>query len=151
MQIAKARHGLRLLGAGLCLSLVAAGACSGPRGGAEQAPPTPAFHAITDEQLESAMWQLADGILDLQALFARPKPIRQSERQDVVDILDRMILAADTLGPDGVSTNHRRITHNLGRFREKLAIARDAAASNPPRYFLVGNLSGTCLACHASE
>jgi hypothetical protein len=124
-------------------------ACSGLGGNPEPEPP--AFNDITDDQLESAMWQLADGIERLQALFGNPGPIRPDQRPEVVQILDQMIAAADELGPAGVETHHVRITHNLGDFREKLVIARNSAAMNPPRYYLVGNLSGTCFACHGSR
>jgi len=129
---------------------VAVIACSGPRGGVERLSPAPDFNYITGEQLESTMWQLAVGIRSLQAIFDQRRPLTQGESLEVIDILEQMIVATDELGPDGVSTNHPRITHNLGRFREKLAIARNSAAMSPPRYYLVGHLSGTCLACHAS-
>jgi hypothetical protein len=123
-------------------------ACSGLRSDQTHEPPAPSFNYITDEQLGSAMWQLAAGIESLDELFTTRTPIRQDQREDVIAILDEMIMAADELGPNGIATNHERITYNLARFREMLEIARDSASMNPPRYFLVGNLSGTCLACH---
>jgi hypothetical protein len=137
--------------AALVVAFAAALSCSGPRGGMPRESPAPEFNYITEEQLESAMWQLASGVESLQAIFGSRKPVKQSQRVEVVGILDQMIAAATELGPSGMSTNHPRITHNLGRFREKLEIARDSASMNPPRYYLVGNLSGTCLACHGSQ
>ena len=137
--------------AALVVVFAAVLACGGPRGAVPPRSPAPEFNFITDEQLESAMWRLAAGVKSLQTLFASQKPIKQSQRQEVIGILDQMIAAADDLGPNGASTNHPRITRNLARFREKLAIARDSASMNPPRYYLVGNLSGTCLACHGSR
>ena len=95
------------------------------------------------------MGRLALGVKRLQAIFADRKPITPDQRLEVIAVLDQMIIAADELGPDGVSSNHSRITHNLPRFREKLEIAKESASMQPPRYYLVGNLSGTCLACHA--
>jgi len=137
--------------AALVVGFAVAVACSGPRGGVPRESTAPEFSYITEEQLQSAMWQLASSIESLQAVFASRKPLRQSQRVEVIDILDQMIAAADELGPSGLSTNHPRITDNLGRFREKLEIARESASMNPPRYYLVGNLSGTCLACHGSQ
>jgi hypothetical protein len=125
-------------------------ACRGSRPGAQAAAPAPDFNYITEEQLESAMWRLAAGIRSLQAIFGEA-PVKQAQRPEVIRILDEMIAAAEELGPEGVASNHSRITHNLGRFREKLEIARGSVEMNPPRYYPVGNLSGTCLACHASE
>jgi hypothetical protein len=135
----------------VAIAVAVAVACAGPRAGGPQESPAPAFSYITDEQLESAMWELAAGVESLRMIFAKRQPIRPDQREEVIRILDQMIAAADELGPDGVSSNHPRVTHNLGRFREKLAIARDSASLKPPRYYLVGNLSGTCLACHGSQ
>jgi len=126
-------------------------ACGGLRDGVGQESPAPDFNYITDEQLESAMWQLAAGVKSLQAILGSQGPVTQTQRLEVIRILDQMIAAADELGPDRVATNHPRITRYLVRFREKLAIARSSVAMDPPRYYLVGNLSGTCLACHASN
>jgi hypothetical protein len=126
-------------------------ACSGTRSGAQRPSPAPNFNYITDEQLKSAMWQLAAGVNGLQAIFGDREPVTASEHSDVIRILDQMIAAVDELGPEGVATNHARITNNLGRFREKLEIARSSAEMIPPRYYLVGNVSGTCLACHATD
>ena len=109
------------------------------------------FNSIADEQLESSMGRLATGVREIQMLFGSGKPLRENQRSDVLQILDDMIAAADELGPEGVDSNHARMTHHLGRFREKLAIARDSVAANPPSYLLVNNIAGTCLSCHRSD
>ena len=134
----------------LIVAFAATVSCSAPAGGGGHESPAPEFNYISEEQLESAMWQLASGVKMLQAIFAPRQPIEQSQRVEVIEILDQMIVAANELGPSGQSSNHPHITKNLGRFREKLVIARDSASMNPPRYYLVGSLSGTCLACHGS-
>lgn len=138
------------LGALLAALAIAQG-CSWMGGAPQSEPPAPAFNYITDEQLESAMWQLAAGIRQLDAIFDAQGPVTRSQRLEVLNILDQMIVAADELGPEEASSNHPRITNNLGRFREKLAIARNSVSMEPPRYYLVGAFSGACHACHASE
>lgn len=135
--------------AGLVTVLAGAGACAGPPEDVEPPPSAPDFSYISDEQLTSAMWRLAGGIRSLDAILGSQQVVTQSQRLEVLRILDQMMVAADELGPEDVSSNHPRLTHNLGRFREKLAIARASVALEPPRYFLVGSFSGTCLACHA--
>lgn len=140
-------------GVRIAASVVAFGvvACVGPREAVEPEAPAPDFNYISDEQLQSAMWQLAAGVKSLEAIFGNQEPVTRSDRLEVLRILDQMILAADELGPDGVSTNHPRVSIGLGPFREKLAIARNSVAMEPPRYYLVGNLSGTCFACHSGQ
>jgi hypothetical protein len=110
----------------------------------------PTFNYITDQQLESAMWQLAEGIRHLDETLGTP-PVLPQQQLDVLQTIEGMEQAASRLGPEGLSSNHPRITHNLGRFREQLAIARRAVSVDPPSYYLAGRLSGTCLACHAGE
>lgn len=134
-----------------CVAFGALVACGMPRAGAPRESPAPPFTYITDEQLESAMWQLAAGVESLQLIFDKHEPIKPDQREELIRILDRMIVAADELGPTGGATNHPRITLNLARFREKLTIARDSVSMERPRYYRVGNLSGTCLACHGSQ
>lgn len=131
------------------LAIAVALACAGTRGDGQA--PGQAFHSIEDVQLESSMGQLAAGVVRLRAIFADPRPLDPGERREVVAILDEMILAADALGPDAASTSHPQIAAHLDRFREKLAIAQRSASMNPPRYYLVGNLAGTCLACHSGD
>ncbi len=125
--------------------------CAVPIGGDSTPNEPPAFNHISEPQLELAMWQLAAGINELDAIFGRHGPISQAQRLETLEILERMRAAADELGPDGVSTNHPRITRHLGRFRDVLRIAQEAVAMEPPRYYLVGALSGSCLACHAGQ
>ena len=117
----------------------------------QREPAAPDFSYITDEQLESAMWQLAAGVTDIQAILGAESSVTRDQQIEVLAILDRMRAAVSELDPDAASPDHPQIAHNLDRFREMLAIARDSVAMEPPRYFLVGNLSGTCLACHGRE
>ena len=131
---------------GLVAALAAAIGCGTPRTRPEEAP---SFHHISDEQLESAMWRLAAGVRRLQDILGADEPVTPARRAEVVDVLDEMVAAADSLGPNALETNHPRLTHGLARFREQLRIARRSVADDPPRYYLAGNLSGTCLACHA--
>jgi hypothetical protein len=136
--------------AGLVAVLAGASACAGtPEVFVESPPSAPEFSHISDEQLTSAMWQLAAGIRSLDTILGRQQVVTQSQRLEVLRILDQMMAAADELGPGGVASDHARLTNHLGRFREKLVIARASVALEPPRYYLVGSLSGTCLACHA--
>ena len=117
----------------------------------QREPVAPDFNYITDEQLESAMWQLAAGVTDIQAILSAESLVTRDQQIEVLAILDQMRAAVSELDPDAASPNHPQIAHNLDRFREMLTIARDSAAMESPRYFLVGNLSGTCLACHSRE
>jgi hypothetical protein len=123
-------------------------ACCATRSGEQTEAIAPDFTVIPENQLHSTMGQLALGVRSLQILFGDDGEVDLDEQADVLLVLDRMIAAADALGAEPVSAGHPQVGHNLPNFRGKLEIARRSAAMVPPRYYLVGNLSGTCLACH---
>jgi len=108
----------------------------------------PTFNYISDAQLESAMWQLAAGIRQLSDTFDLGAPLSQGQRVGVIETIRGMEAAATRLGPEGWPSNHRKISDELGHFREQLANARRAVARDPPSYRLARDLPVACLACH---
>jgi hypothetical protein len=147
------RHGLlaaALFVAGLA-GMAVGPACGGWPHDRREPAMAPELNAISDDQLHSAMGQLAVGVTELHSILGDRGPVTPSERLEVLRILDRMQVAADALGPDDVPSGHPRIDRNLGRFREKLEIARESVAMEPPRYYLAGAFSGACMACHGGE
>lgn len=126
-------------------------ACSGTRFGGQRETAAPSFDVISEAQLHSTMGQFAQGVRKLQNVLGSEGAVDRQQQARVIEILDQMIAAADALGPDAVSVGHPQVGHDLPRFREKLAIARRSAGMTPPRYYLVGNLSGTCFACHGGD
>jgi hypothetical protein len=94
------------------------------------------------------MWQLANGVATLERILSPDRVVTEQDRLDVIRILDHMDVAAADLGPEGWPSNHPRVTLYQGRFREQLARAKRAAQLDPPSYYLAGNISGACLACH---
>jgi hypothetical protein len=111
----------------------------------------PSFNYVTDEQLESAMWQLASGVASLERILAPERVVTAEARLDVIRVLERMDAAAATLGPAGWPSNHPRIAQEIGGFRAEVAAAKRAVEAEPPSYYLAGSISGACLACHGGD
>ncbi len=139
-----------MIAAGLC-AFGALMACSGMGFDGKRETNAPDFDVITDVQLKSTMWQFAHGVRTLQTILGKDGTVDREQQAEVLHVLDQMIAVADALGPEPVAPGHPRVEHNIARFREKLVIARNSAEMVPPRYYLVGNISGTCLACHGGE
>jgi hypothetical protein len=133
---------------GLVLALLGIGGCGSALSRARKHVYAPTFNYITDEQLESSMWQLAAGVHDLDRILAADAPLSKGQRLDVIRVLERMLAATQGLGPEGWPSNHPRITQHLGRFQTQLTAARRAVEVEPPSYYLAGTISGACLACH---
>lgn len=111
----------------------------------------PTFTYISDEQLRSTMWRLADHASQLDRLMRAPHDGGEALRAQVIWQLTEMDRAAVALGPTGWPTNHPRVSRNVEGFRRELEAARHAAELDPPNYFLAGSVSGACVQCHAGE
>ena len=124
----------------------------------------PSFAYIEKEQVQKTMWRLGDDVAALDQLMddeasevagggsadggTAGNPGRQAE---VVRLIEDMQAAAAQISTTAETTNHPKLDRNLKSFQMELALARDAAAKTPPRYFRAGAISGSCLACHAGR
>lgn len=146
----RARSGIARAAGVLAASILLA-SCSGALDATRRHTYAPDFNYITDAQLQGAMWQLAAGTSRLDQILASGSPVSFEERRSVIQILQSMQAAADSLGPEGWPSNHPRITEHLPRFQEQLARAVRNVQLEPPSYYLAGTISGACHACHGGQ
>ena len=111
----------------------------------------PDFKYIDRTQLRSAMWQLADDVSALDGVMRAPGPIDAARRADVERLLTAMLVATSALQSQGRPTNHPRMSDHVEGFRRDVTQALAAVRADPPNYYLVGTVSGTCLTCHSPE
>jgi len=111
----------------------------------------PTFRYITDAQLHSAMWALADHASRLDRVMRDPAAAGEDLQSQVIAQLAGMERAAATLGPPGWPSNHPHVSRNLASFERDVEAARHAAELDPPNYFLAGSVSGACMHCHGAE
>ena len=123
-------------------------ACAGFPAWLRQYTYPPDFKYITQEQLRSTMWQLAQEVRELQVLMREPTATNERQRQEIVEHLTTMGDTASRLNTTGRSSNHPVIDHNLDALRRDITLARAAAEKDPPNYFLVGSVIDACVYCH---
>jgi hypothetical protein len=111
----------------------------------------PDFKYIERTEIRSAMWQLASDVSQVDDLMRRPEPMDETRRAQIAQLLSAMDDSARALATGGRPTNHPLIEENLDGFRRALATARASVASGRPNYYLVGSVSGACLACHGPD
>ena len=111
----------------------------------------PNFKYIDRTQLSSAMWQLADDVSALDRVMRQPGPIDAARRADVERLLTAMLAATSALQAQGRPTNHPLMSDHVEGFRRDVTQALAAVRADPPNYYLVGTVSGTCLTCHSPE
>ena len=111
----------------------------------------PSFNYVTQEQLKSAMWQLAHDTYELDGILREGAEGGGYPHQRILGLLASMEDAAGSLGPGEWPSNHPQIGANVDRLRQDIQHARRAAERNPPNYYYAGSVSGACLYCHVSR
>jgi len=110
----------------------------------------PDFRYIPKDQVDSAMWQMAAAVRELDHTLrddALAEPVKQ---QRVLSLLDRMQVTSDQLDSGARDTNHPLLDHKVPRLSADIQAARIGASASPPRYSLAGSVSGACIYCHFS-
>lgn len=108
----------------------------------------PDFKQIAQKDIHGAMHVMAAQVQMLDAAL-RDEALPEEERQrQVLAALDVIAAQARGLHPPGAVISHAMLHDKLPQFIRDVEGARAAAAADPPRYFLAGSVSGTCMSCH---
>jgi hypothetical protein len=111
----------------------------------------PTFNYISEDQLQSTMWDLAAHAAELDRLMRESHAADENLQQQVVFQLTELTRVAEAMGPGDWPSNHPRVSRNIGQFRRDLEAARHAAELDPPNYFLAGSVTGACIHCHDAD
>jgi len=111
----------------------------------------PNFKYISQAQLHSAMWQLADQVTDVDRVMHAPGMSEPERRAEVERMLTDMLATTHALQVQGRPTNHPVIGEHLDGFERDLNQALVGVKAEPPNYYLVGTVSGACLSCHSPQ
>ena len=131
----------------LALALSVFGCAEGARMVRETTEP-PGFTQIATEDVRTSMHVMAAFAQSLDAALRADATDEAARQQQVLGALDGMFAAASDLRPSGETSNHPMLDKRLPMFLRDVQLARGAAASTPPSYFLAGSVAGSCAACH---
>ena len=106
----------------------------------------PSFDYISDEQIDSVMWQLARDSKQIDKLVHVPGGPSADQRAEIERLLGVMLEASKKLGDE--RTNHALIDEHRDAFQADLEAARRGVQSEPPNYTLTENIAGACVRCH---
>lgn len=84
---------------------------------------------------------------DLDEILMDGSTVNSEQQQRVLETLNKIKGVTDDLG-GGVTTNHLVIDSHIDEFKSDINRAVFNARSNPPNYFALGRLSGSCTGCH---
>ncbi|MBW2272094.1 MAG: hypothetical protein JRG96_02385 [Deltaproteobacteria bacterium] len=111
---------------------------------------SPDFRYISQEELQSAMWQLAAEVAQLdRLLLAEQDPELMPPPPEKLDaVLGRIEGKARRLHSGARSSNHPLLNDHLDRFMKTVKRARLDLQRDPPQYAASGAVAGACAQCH---
>ena len=102
---------------------------------------------LEQKQLRSKMALLSFYMRQLDEALLDYSTTGGDQQQRILDILKKINgLTAEFGG--GVTTNHLVIDDHIDQFKIDVNIAIRNARADPPNYFAVGRLAGSCDGCH---
>ena len=106
------------------------------------------FVYLGANQVTSEMKRMSEYMRQIDEILLDNSTISSEQQTQLVRILVAIDDTANRLGAGGVKTNHLIIDDHIDQFKRDVNTALRNAAADPPNYFALGKLSGSCIACH---
>jgi len=104
---------------------------------------------LEQKQVTSKMALLSFYLRKIDEILLEDSTINSEQQERIASILVSMNDIVDTLDTTGnAQTSHLVIDDHLDQFRSDLNLALYNVRAEPPNYFALGKLSGSCAACH---
>ena len=104
---------------------------------------------LEQKQVSSKMALLSFYMRKIDETLLEDSTINSEQQARIVDILMSMSDTVDSLETSGdARTSHLVIDDHIGQFRSDLNLALNNVRADPPNYFALGKLRGSCAACH---
>ncbi len=106
------------------------------------------FVYLEQKQIKTQMALLSLYLRQLDQILLDDSTVSSEQQQRILGILSKIEASTSTLGADSASTNHLVIDDHIDQFRDDVYTAIHNASADPPNYFALGRLSGSCVGCH---
>ena len=104
---------------------------------------------LEKKQVSSKMALLNYYMIKIDEILLEDSTINSDQQARIEDILMSMRDTVNSLGTTGEArTSHLVIDDHIDQFRSDLNQALFNVRADPPNYFSLGKLSGSCAACH---
>lgn len=108
----------------------------------------PDFVYLDRKQVRGQMALMSLYLREIDEILADNLAINSEQQAQIVKLLNRIDASAGLLGAGNVTTSHLLIDDHIDDFQADVRLALRDASSDPPSYYAVGRLSGSCTACH---
>ena len=106
------------------------------------------FVFLDSRQVTSEMALMSLYMRQIDEILLDDSTISSEQQARLVRILVSIDDVANRLGAGAVQTNHLLIDARIDEFKSDVNAALRNASADPPNYFALGKLSGSCIACH---
>jgi len=106
------------------------------------------FVYLEQKQIKTEMALLSLYMRQLDQILMDDSTVSSEQQQQILGILSKIEASTGTLGAGNVRTNHLVIDDHIDQFRDEVYTAIHNASADPPNYFALGRLSGSCVGCH---
>jgi hypothetical protein len=102
---------------------------------------------LEQKQLRSKMALLSFYMRQIDEVLLDHSIVSGDQQQRILYLLNKIYDLTAELG-GGVTTNHLVIDDHIDQFKIDVNTAIRDARANPPNYFALGKLAGSCAGCH---
>ena len=113
-----------------------------------QATYPPDFVYLDQKQVRGQMALMSLYMREIDEILADSYAVNSEQQAEIIRLLNQIVVSVDRLGSGNVQTSHLLIDERIDDFRTDLQVALRDASSDPPNYYTLGLLAGSCTACH---
>lgn len=103
---------------------------------------------LEQKQITSKMALLSFYMRKIDEILLEDSTISSEQQVRIEKILVSMSETVNSLGTGNVQTSHLVIDDHIDQFQSAVNLALNNVRADPPNYFALGQLSGSCAACH---
>ena len=106
------------------------------------------FVYLEQKKITSEMVKLSLHMRQIEQILAEETTISSEQQAQIIKILVSIDDTANRLGAGSVRTNHLVLDDHIDDFKRDVTSALRDASADPPNYYALGRLAGSCVGCH---
>jgi hypothetical protein len=106
------------------------------------------FVYLEEKQITNEMIMLSIYMRQIDQILLEQSTISSEQQAKLVQLLSSIEVSVEKLGAGSVETNHLLIDDRIDKFKSDVNIALRDTSADPPNYYSLGRLYGSCVACH---
>ncbi len=106
------------------------------------------FIYLEPTEVRGQMALMALYMRQIDDILAEPTAISSEQQSRLVGLLGSIDKVTIRLGAGEVETSHLLIDERIDDFKADVNVALNDARADPPNYYSLGKLAGSCVACH---